>query len=297
MNLGDDSPIAIVGSGFVGGSLAIALSRAGFPIVACASRTFSSAEAIASKVEGCVASETIQGAVDLAKVVFITTPDDAIGPTAQSIQWNRGQAVVHCSGAASLDIFDGLTDEAVILGAFHPLQAFSSMETGAESISGITFGIEGGSDISSYLERMAFKLNANPIFLKPEDKALYHLTGVMMGNLLTEYVALSSYLWEHIGASRSEGLRALLPMMRQVATNLEQFGIPAAVAGPYVRGDVGTVFKHLEALKKKEPGLLAFYCELALAGFRFAEEKGTLDESARLEIRQILSEALETKRD
>jgi len=43
--------------------------------------------------------------------------------------------------------------------------------------------------------------------------------------------------------------------------------------------------------------LLAFYCELALAGFRFAEEKGTLDESARLEIRHILSEALETERD
>jgi len=295
MNLLDDSPIAIVGSGFVGGSLAIALSRAGYPIVACASRTFSSAEAVASKVKGCVASKTIQDAVNAAKIVFITTPDDAIGPTARAIRWSEGQAVVHCSGAASLDIFDGLTDEAVILGAFHPLQAFSSMEAGAESICGITFGIEGGSDIRIYLEKMAFRLNANPIFLQPEDKALYHLTGVMMGNLLTEYVALSSQLWEHIGATRSEGLRALLPMMRQVATNLERFGIPGAVAGPYVRGDVGTVSKHIEALKNKEPGLLSFYCELALAGFRFAEEKGTLDENTPLEIRRLLSESMETE--
>ena len=62
-----------------------------------------------------------------------------------------------------------------------------------------------------------------------------------------------------------------------------------------MRGDVGTVFKHLEALKSKEPGLLAFYCELALAGFRFAEEKGTLDENTPLEIRRLLSESMETE--
>ena len=118
-----------------------------------------------------------------------------------------------------------------------------------------------------------------------------------MGNLLTEYVALSSQLWEHIGASRSEGLRALLPMMRQVVTNLDQFGIPAAVAGPYVRGDVGTISKHLEALKTRAPDLLGFYCELALAGFRFAEEKGTLDEATRLGIRHILAKASERNID
>jgi len=297
MAFGKKSRIAIVGSGFVGGSISIALSRAGYPVVAAASRTFASASLIESKVEGCQAVQTIQEAADLADVVFITTPDDYIAATASSITWRRGQGVVHCSGAASLDVFDGVAGIGVVPGALHPLQAFSSMDTGAESISGITFGIEGGEDMKSYLNVMALDLGANPIFLKSEDKALYHLTGVVMGNLLTEYVALASQLWEHIGVSRENGLRALLPMMRQVANNLERFGVPTAVAGPYVRGDVGTVHKHVQVLRERDPKLLPFYCELALAGFRFAEEKGTLDGRTSAEIRNVLNEALRDRKD
>lgn len=292
MDFGRKSRIAIVGSGFVGGSIAIALSRVGYPVVAAASRTFASAMVIESKVEGCQAVRTVQEAADLGDVVFITTPDDSIAATARSITWRMGQGVVHCSGAASLDVFDGVTGLGVVPGALHPLQAFSSMDTGAGSISGITFGIEGGDDMKSYLSTMALDLDATPIFLKSEDKPLYHLTGVVMGNLLTEYVALASQLWEHIGASRENGLKALLPMMKQVANNLEHFGVPAAVAGPYVRGDVGTVHKHIQALRESEPKLLSFYCELALAGFRFAEEKGTLDDRTSSEIRRVLNEAL-----
>ena len=48
MDFGRKSRIAIVGSGFVGGSIAIALSRVGYPVVAAASRTFASAVVIES---------------------------------------------------------------------------------------------------------------------------------------------------------------------------------------------------------------------------------------------------------
>jgi len=80
----------------------------------------------------------------------------------------------------------------------------------------------------------------------------------------------------------------LLPMMKQVANNLERFGLPEAVAGPYVRGDVGTIRKHLDALRERKPELLAFYCELALAGMGPVEEKQVLDETTRKEIINVL---------
>ena len=165
-----------------------------------------------------------------------------------------------------------------------------SIDEGSESFSGITFGIEGGEEIASFLEEMAKNLNAHPVFLTSEDKALYHMSGVMLGGLLTEYAAITTQLWEDIGRSRSDGIRALLPMMRQVANNLERFGLPEAVAGPYARGDVGTVRKHLEALRKRKPELMAFYCELALAGMGPVEEKQVLDETTRNEIINVLKE-------
>ncbi len=73
-----ESRIGFIGAGRVGGSLAVAFSRQGYPVAAVASRTFSSAQALAERVPGCVAYETIQEVADQVEVVFITTADDAI---------------------------------------------------------------------------------------------------------------------------------------------------------------------------------------------------------------------------
>jgi predicted short-subunit dehydrogenase-like oxidoreductase (DUF2520 family) len=246
---------------------------------------------MASRLIGSIAKRSVQDAVDLAEVVFITTVDDVITQTVEAISWRRGQAVIHCSGVSGLDLFDGIKAQGVTFGAFHPLQAFSSMERGPDSIEGITFAIEGSDEsIKSYLNIMASDLKANSINLKPEDKEIYHVSGVMMGNLLTEYVAIASQLWEHMGVSREYALKALLPMMKQVTNNLEYAGIPGAIAGPYARGDVGTIKKHVEVLKTRNPDLLNFYCELALVGLKFAQEKGTLDNETVGQIRILLGE-------
>ena len=142
----------------------------------------------------------------------------------------------------------------------------------------------------SFLEEMALAIGGNPVFLNSEDKPLYHLSGVMMGNLLTALAAVAAQLWEQIGLTRDEGVKGLAPMMRQVSINLDSMGIPGAVAGPYARGDVGTVRKHLQALRDRAPGVLPLYCELALAGLPFALEKGTLNPAIAEEIRKLLGE-------
>lgn len=285
---GRKSRIGFIGAGRVGGSLAICMSHQGYSVVAVASRTFSSAQALANRVEGCVAYESGQEVADSADVVFITTPDDAIGPVCSAMSWSLGQGAVHCSGVASLDVLEGATVQGAVAGSFHPLQAFSSVENGVKSIPGTTFGIEGEGDMQAFLNEIALDIGGNPVFLRPKDKPLYHISGVMMGNLLTEYVAIAAQLWEHLGMSRAEGLRALVPMMRQVSVNLETSGIPGAVAGPYVRGDVGTIRKHLETLRAQAPELLPFYCELALAGLPYALEKGTLKAETASEIRSLV---------
>ncbi len=285
-----ESKIGFIGAGTVAGSLAIVLSEKGYRVVAAASRTFSSAQSLASRVPGCTAHPTLQEVADGVDVAFVTTPDDALSSVVSSISWKSSQAVLHCSGAASLDVLGAATNQGASPGAFHPLQIFSSVDAGVKSIPGTTFAIEGGEDIGSFLREMALAIGGHPVFIKPEDKPLYHLSGVMMGNLLTALGAIAGGLWEHLGSNRDEGVKALMPMMRRVSYNLESQGVPGAVAGPYARGDVGIIRKHLEALQSRAPELLPLYCELALVAVPLALEKGTINDDKANEIRSLVEQ-------
>ena len=285
---GKGSKLGFVGAGKVGGALAVALARSGYPVAAIASRSRRSAEGLAEMVAGSLACGTVQEAADRSDVVFVTTPDDAIAAVASGIDWRQGQGVVHCSGAASLDVFDAASAQGAVPGALHPLQAVSSAQEGAESFRGTTFGIEGAEEMRKYLAGVAKDIGGSPVFLRPEDKAMYHLTGVLMGNLLTSLGAAAAELWETFGFTRADGVRALAPMMRQVSVNLSRSGLPDALAGPYVRGDIGTVRKHLEVLRARAPQYLPLYRELALAGLPFARERGPIDEERAREIRELL---------
>ncbi len=280
--------IGFIGAGAVGGSLAGALSDAGYPVAAVASRTHASAEAFAERIPGCSVHSGFQELVDSVGFVFITTSDDAIGAVCDSTRWREGQGVAHCSGAASLEPLQSAVENGAAAGAFHPLQAFSSVEEGIQNIPGTTFGIEAGEELHGYLERMALDIGGNPIFLRPEDKVLYHISGVLMGNLLSVLTSVAASVWPKFGRDRDEGVHALTPMMAAVARNMDAKGVPQAVAGPYPRGDVGTIRKHLEELRASAPEYLPLYCELALAGLPFAVEKGALDPELAEEIARIV---------
>ena len=282
------STIGFIGAGTVGSSLAVCLSRGAYRVVAVASRTAASAQRFAARIEGCRARETAQAVADAAQVVVISTPDDAIRDVAEGLQWRRGQVVVHCSGATSLDVFRHPVSQGAAAGALHPLQAFSSVDNGVASIPGTTFGIEGDAAVGSALAAMARHVGGIPVFLRAEDKALYHLTGVMMGNLLTCLAATAAQLWEQCGYSRAEGVQALVPMMRGVVSNLERSGVPGAVAGPYVRGDLGTIRKHVDTLAARAPETLPLYRELARAALPFGVEKGALSRETARRIDDIL---------
>ena len=281
--------IGFIGAGAVGGSLAVALHNAGYPVVAVASRTHASAQTFAARVPGCTPYRSIQKLVDSAGFIFITTSDDAIGAVCDSLHWKEGQGVAHCSGVTGLDPLHGAVQSGAMSGAFHPLQAFSSVEEGVKNIPGTTFGIEAGPDLHDYLERMALDIGGRPIFLKPEDKVLYHISGVLMGNLLSVLASVAASVWPRFDRSRDEGIHALTPMMVAVARNMEANGVPQGVAGPYPRGDLGTIRKHLDALKASAPEYLPLYCELALAGLPFAVEKGALKPELAEEIARIVN--------
>ena len=294
VNLTKKSRIGFIGAGMVGKSLAVALARHGYPVAAAASRTPASARDLADLVPGCTAHEAPGEVAEATDVVFVTTPDDAIGTVASGLSWRPGQGVVHCSGVASLDILEPARRQGAIPGAVHPLQTFSSVEDAVKSLPGTTFAIEGDPPMRAYLKDMAEVLGGIPIFLRPQDKPLYHASVAMVGGLLTGLAGAVADLWGHFGIDRSTALKSLAPLIAGDAITLQSVGVPGALAGPYVRGDVGTISKHLDSLKALAPEMLPIYCHMALTAMPFAFEKGKVSEERAAEIRGLLHQALGT---
>ena len=290
-NFNKYSKIAFIGAGAVGGAMSIALSTNQYPIVAAASRSFSSAKQLASRLKECQAVKTPQEAADLADIVMITTFDGVIGDVADNIRWRTGQGVVHCSGVTKLDVFESAVTQGAVAGSLHPLQAFASVQEAVESLPGSTFGIEAEGDMRDYLEKMALDLGGHPIFLKPSDRELYHASVVTLGGLFMALTGIVADIWrDNFSVSREAALRALLPIVRGCVDTLQANGLPEGLAGPYVRGDVSTVEKHLNALKERAPKVLQSYANIALAGLHLAQEKGRAEPDNMTTIKDMLKQ-------
>ena len=288
------SKLGFIGAGRVGKALAVALHREGYAVVSTASRTLASAEALAELVPDCTAYTTFDEAASAADFVLITSTDDAIGPVATTTSWKPGQGVVHCSGSASLDALEGAARHGAIIGAFHPLQAFTTLENSVASLPGSTFAIEGEGEMRTFLTEMARALGGNPIYLRSEDKPLYHASVVMLGGIFMQYAGAVAGIWKQFGMEPNQALKSLVPIAQGVCLTLESDGVPDGLAGPYVRGDVGTIQKHVDAIGTFAPHMLPSYCHMALSGLDLAFEKGDVPQDRAEKIREILTSATQS---
>jgi len=280
--------LGFIGAGTVGTALSVRLKSKGYEIVAVASRSQASAEKLAQAVGGCQVLNSGQDVADVADLVFITTPDDAIAPVASQIQWHKGQSIVHCSGAASTDILEPARKLGAQVGSFHPLQTFASVTQAIDNIPGSTFAIEAEEPLLNTLKEMATALEGEWIELKGSDKVLYHASAVIACNYLVTLVKLATDLWQTFNVPTDKATRALMPLLRGTLHNLDTVGLPQCLTGPIARGDIGTISKHLDALQKSAPNLFSTYRELGLQTIPIALAKGKINQSQAEELETIL---------
>jgi predicted short-subunit dehydrogenase-like oxidoreductase (DUF2520 family) len=281
--------LAFIGAGKVGSALAIALYRAGYPVVAISSRTRAPVQRLAERVPGAAACSRPAQVAALADVVFLTVPDDAVRSLAEITPWRSGQMAVHCSGSLSLDVLEAATAAGALAGAIHPLQTFASVDNALQNLPGSTFGIEAANEnVAAALEGMARALNGTPIRLGPGDKALYHASAVIACNYLVTLESLAAGLWQAFGVKSRPALNALMPLLRGTLSNLERAGLPDALTGPIARGDTGTVAKHLAALDQAAPELASLYRILGLHTIPIGLAKGSLSAENAEVLRRML---------
>lgn len=303
-SLNHDSGIAVVAAGRLGASLAVALTRAGRNLVAVSSRREEQRQWLRYQLARAendgddtpnqikVCTDPSDAATE-ADIVFVTSSDAAIAQVARSCNLRPGQYAVHCSGLLGADI---LSDAApgVAPGAMHPLQTFPSREC-HNLIDGISFGIESpNDDLRGWLEDLAVTFNGSVVLVSgKQQRAAYHAAAVMSCGLLAGLTGVAAELWQQLGVPRDEALNHMSPMIRSTAESVAELGIPDALSGPFVRGDVDTVRAHLAATQQHSPEAGRGYAALALAQLHIAREKGDLKPGTAAEMQHIMTEYLE----
>ena len=280
--------LGFIGAGTVGTALAVRLSSKGYQVVAVSSRSQVSAENLAQAISHCRFFNNSQDVVDIAELVFITTPDDVIAQVASQLEWHGGQGVVHCSGADSTEILQPARKLGAHVGVFHPLQTFASTKQAMENMPGSTFTVEAEEPLLGTLKDMATALDGHWIELKASDKVIYHAAAVIACNYVVTLVKLATDLWQAFSIPPQQATQALLPLLRGTISNIDAIGIPQCLTGPIARGDSGTIKKHLSALEEVAPAVLSTYRELGLQTIPIALAKGRINEQQAQELQAIL---------
>ena len=287
---GERPVIGIVGAGPVGSALGAAFSRAGWPVSAVASRDAGRRDRFTKLVPGARAFAEANALVDEVEVVFLTVPDDAVGRVAGQLRLYAGQAMVHTSGLLGPEALEPAMAAGTQAGTFHPLVAFADPERAVAALHGATIAIEGDDQLAAMLAELAEAVGAVPVRLAPGSKQAYHAAAVLSAGGVVALLDTIRELAALVGLDEQGALAIYLPLVEQTLGNAKVLGVDAALTGPTVRGDAGTVAAHRAMIAARAPAAAAVYDALLERAIGIAERRGAVAPEAAGRLRSALAE-------
>jgi predicted short-subunit dehydrogenase-like oxidoreductase (DUF2520 family) len=272
--------IGIVGAGAVGTALGVALDRAGWRVGAVASRDPERRARFRSLVPGSRAFSEAAAILDECHLAILAVPDDALAGVAARLRLYSGQAIVHTSGLHDADVLAPALAAGTSAGSFHPLVAFADLDRALAALPGATVAIEGDEALLDLLAEMATSLGATPVRLAPDSKAAYHAAAVLAAGGLTALLDVVAAVAAPTGLDEAGALAVYGPLAAQALANARAMGTAAALTGPAVRGDAGTIAAHLAAAAGAGDEALDVYRALGRRQVTLAERRGLAPEAA-----------------
>jgi predicted short-subunit dehydrogenase-like oxidoreductase (DUF2520 family) len=291
---GDDDPdapprLGIIGAGHVGLVLGRAFTAAGWPVVAVASRDPERRARFQAAVPGARAYPEATPVLDDVEIAFLTVPDDAIATVAAGLRLYAGQGLVHTSGLVPAAVLAPALSAGTLAASFHPLVAFAKEEEALAALPGATVALEGDEPLVSMLAELAVAIGAQPVRVPAGAKAAYHAAAVMAAGAEIALLDAIVSLGRGAGLDEAASLAVYLPLVRQALAGAQTLGVRAALTGPIVRGDVGTVRAHVEALARLAPDTLDLYRATAEREVAMAVSEGRLSTEQAATMRTVLA--------
>lgn len=275
--------LLVVGAGPVGHALAAGLEYAG-----CKLRHW-------SRSRGPLFEETNQK--EAADVIILAVTDEAIPQAARFVvehgAADKNTVLLHCAGSLPpAQAFAGVHDAVRGIGMIHPLRSFAKVvdQSPVDPVppaepqpsgrfAGTIMAVAGDAHGREIASQLVTALGGQALSLTDEQLVLYHASAVLAAGHVAALFDVATHLLRHLGLSRRDGELALLGLTRSVLDNIERVGLPAALTGPFARGDAETVGRHLAALDHLACEAAEVYRALAHTSVDLAARKGVPDEA------------------
>lgn len=254
--------VGVLGAGRVGSALGAALAQAGHRVVAASGVSDASHRWAADRLG--VVTTRPEEVVAAAELVLLTVPDDALpdlvnGLAATGVEL-KGKLLAHTSGAYGLSVLEPASRVGALPFALHPVMTFTGRDDDLNRITGCSFGVTAPDLLRPIAEALVIEMGGEPVWIADADRALYHAALAGAANHMVTLIAESSELLRRIGVEHPG--RMLGPLLGAALDNVLRLGI-AGLTGPVVRGDAGTVRRHVDALILAAPEAADAYIALA----------------------------------
>ena len=284
--------VGVVGAGRVGAVLGAALRAAGHEIVAAAGESDASRRRMAELLPGGRPTDVAR-ASDL---LLLAVPDDMLGNVvrmlADSGALHDGQHVVHTSGRHGLAVLEPARLVGARVAAMHPAMTFTGTAVDLDRLGSTVFGLTAEAPEREFVESLVSDLGGTPMWVPEEMRTLYHAGLAHGANHLVTLVTEAMEILSAAGAADPAG--TLRPLLTAALDNALAQG-DAALTGPIVRGDLGTVRAHLEDIAGNAPQTLGSYVALARATLDRAVTDGRVVPIRAARIRDLLDAAVAGK--
>lgn len=271
--------VGVIGAGRVGAVLAAALGAAGHDVVAASGESDASRDRAAALLPGVPLAKPSDVA-RAADVLLLTVPDDMLANVARVLAdsgaLRPGQVVVHTSGAHGLDVLAPAAAAGARTVALHPAMTFTGTAADLPRVAACAYGVTAGPDERALAARLVADLGGHAVAVEEERRGLYHAALAHGSNHLVTLVAEArEMLAAATDGSAADVASVLRPLLEAALDNALRDG-DAALTGPVVRGDVGTVARHVAEIAAHAPQASATYAALARATTGRAATDGRL---------------------
>ncbi len=271
--------IALIGPGRVGCAITRCLHDAGYPVVAiigrCREKSVEACEFIGCSEK--LASDQLSDAAT-AQLILLAVPDDQIKNVAMELHAAIGESnhtIIHFSGLHSADIMRHEPSRSSLL-SLHPLLPFADRQIAFENLKHCPCALEGDPSALSLGQEVVKAIGGQAFLLSGDKKTLYHAAACIASNYLVTLLACSRDLLVSCGVAQEQTLALLRPLMQASLDNAIKLGPEQGLTGPIVRGDIGTLENHLEALKSHSPDDHQLYILLGLKTLSLARQSNRL---------------------
>ena len=258
--------VALIGPGRVGTLLAMAGARAGWRVAAVAGGREVSRTSLAARVAGLrIFADPAEAVVD-ADLVLLTVPDDVIAAVVDGLVRADAlvpeQRVVHVAGSRGLDVLRRAQLAGAQVAACHPAMTIPAGADDPDLLVGVAWAVTAAPADRAWADELVVALGGDPHQVADDARVTYHAALTLASNAVGAAVVAARRL---LLAARVEDPEAFLgPLAHASVDNAATTGA-AALTGPIVRGDIGTVAAHLDRLAADLPELLPAYRALAQA--------------------------------